>query len=206
VRASVAAVRARRIPPPQLSGILAVAVAAGLVSWLATAGNHASTEVAPLKPARNAPLAPTPPAPASVVIAPVALSAAGLHARARDLGQPMYWIGPRAGVRYELARDAGRNVLLRYLPRGVKAGDKRPLLTVGTYPFEDAYARTRKLRSEKVAVSRTLPDGGFAFYRSNEPTSVYLAYPGVDYQIEVYSPSAAEARRLVFSGSVVPVR
>jgi hypothetical protein len=44
--------------------------------------------------------------------------------------------------------------------------------------------------------------GGVAFYSPSAPTSVYLAYPGTDVQIEVFDPSADQARVLVESGAV----
>jgi hypothetical protein len=187
-----------RIPPPQPSGVVAVALAAGFVVWLATGTGSAREPVQPLAPSATTAAAP----PAHGPFGPVALGESGLRARARGLGQPLYWVGSLPGRRYELSRDAAGNLTLRYLPSGVKAGDPRALLTVGTYPFDGAYAATRALRKEKVAASRTLPDGGFAFYRTNEPTSVYLVYRGLDYQVEVFSPSATQARRLVYSGRV----
>jgi hypothetical protein len=35
--------------------------------------------------------------------------------------------------------------------------------------------------------------------------NVYLAYPGQDVQVEVYSPTPGEAARLVQQGKIVPV-
>jgi hypothetical protein len=191
-----------RIPPPRPSGVIAIALAAGFVVWLATGTGSAHSPVQPLARSATTPTA----SPTRGPFGPVSLAVNGLRARARGLGQPLYWVGPLAGRRYELSRDATGNLTLRYLPRGVKAGDPRALLTVGSYPFQDAYAATRALRSEQVARSHTLPDGGFAFYRTNEPTSVYLVYRGLDYQIEVFSPSPGQARRLVYSGKVRALR
>ena len=37
------------------------------------------------------------------------------------------------------------------------------------------------------------------------PKSIHLAYPGSDYQVEVFDPSAAAARALVSSGQVEPI-
>ena len=36
-------------------------------------------------------------------------------------------------------------------------------------------------------------------------TSVHVAYPGVDYQVEVYDPKAGAALELIDSGGIVPV-
>ena len=38
------------------------------------------------------------------------------------------------------------------------------------------------------------------------PNSVHVAYPGVDYQVEVYDPSPARAREVATSGLVQRVR
>jgi hypothetical protein len=40
---------------------------------------------------------------------------------------PVFWAGPRPGVSYELTSLSGR-VYVRYLPRGVAAGDQRAVL------------------------------------------------------------------------------
>ena len=42
-----------------------------------------------------------------------------------------------------------------------------------------------------------IPGGGVAFQYKNRPTSVYLAYPGSDYQVEVYDPHAGRAGKLL---------
>ena len=60
------------------------------------------------------------------------------HAGGRQRGSPIYWVGPRQG-RCTSCRSAGRQIYVRYLPSGVKAGDAQALLTVATYPVENAY-------------------------------------------------------------------
>src|SRR5207249_2839208 len=42
-------------------------------------------------------------------------------------------------------------------------------------------------------------------YSKKRPTSVYVAYPGAAFQVEVYHPDAARAQRLARSGRVQPV-
>ena len=110
------------------------------------------------------------------------------------------------GHHYEFSRIRTGNVYLRYLPVGVEAGDKQPFLTIGTYPLKGAFATVQTLTKMPGAVSRDLADGGLAYYHPDHPQNVYLAYPNLDYQIEVYSPSSAEeARDLVMSGRVRPL-
>ena len=59
-------------------------------------------------------------------------------------------------------------------------------------------------RSGDVA-TLTLTGGGRAFVDKNHPTSVYVAYPNVNLQVEVYDPAHGRARKLVTSGQLVPV-
>jgi len=117
------------------------------------------------------------------------------HSRADGTG--------RRETRDDLRADAdeGGSIYIRYLPAGVEVGDPaRKYLTVGTYPS----ARTRSARAlqlPKATAKKTkattfgLRDGGFAMVDKNRPTSVYVAFPGKDLQIEVYDPSPARARK-----------
>ena len=140
-------------------------------------------------------------------IAPVALSASGLHTLTATLnkvhGQPIYWAGTKSGDLYELRRTSNGNVYVRYLPRNVKAGSPAAsYLTVATYPFTGAYAALQKVAgSNGVAI----PGGGIAVVDKKDPKSVHVAYPNVNYQVEVYDPSPATALSVASSGNVRPV-
>ena len=95
---------------------------------------------------------------------------------------------------------------MRYLDESAQAGDPRPLfLTVGSYPVPDAVAALRKAAAQPGVKLRQVASGGLALINIKNPTSVYLAYPGSDDQIEVYDPSPQRALRLVLSGQVKPV-
>ncbi len=93
---------------------------------------------------------------------------------------------------------------MRYLPAGVRIGVARTYLTVATYPLKDAFATTREAAKEAGAVTIAIA-GGIAFSNPARPTSVYLAFPGIDEQIEVFDPSAKRAHRLVAGGRIRPV-
>jgi hypothetical protein len=123
------------------------------------------------------------------------------------VGHPVYWAGPHTGQRYELTRTEDGNVYIRYLPDGVQAGDRRAdFLTVATYPRADALAATRGAGQQSGGVRLSLPGGGVAVFSRDRPTNVYLAYPRVPFQVEVFDPSAGTARELVETGRVVPIR
>lgn len=134
------------------------------------------------------------------------VSEAELRAFAASSPTPVYWAGPRAGQTYELSRTTDGRVYVRYLPAGVKVGDPRPrFLTVGTYPVANAFSGLKRISRAPGASTRPLPRGGMAVLNPATP-SVYFGYPGAKYQVEVFAPSAASARRLVFEGQIVPVR
>src|SRR5919109_4242044 len=130
-----------------------------------------------------------------------------LKALAVTLGHPIYWAGNEPDVTYELTRTRDGSVYLRYLPAGVAVGDPRPdFLTIGTYPQKDAFAILRATAARNGVSTFKLDAGGLAFVDSKHPTSLYAAYPGVDFQIEVYDRRPGRARQLVMSGQLAPVR
>jgi hypothetical protein len=135
-------------------------------------------------------------------IAPVALSAQGLHTLAANVNQPIYWAGPKKGYLYELMRAPNGNVVIRYLPPGAEAGTRTPELTVATYPFKNALQALKNVSHGKQL---DVPGGGIALVDTRSPKSVHLAYPGVDFQVEVFDPSPARSREVAISGDVEPV-
>jgi hypothetical protein len=182
-----------------VGGVVALAVATGLIVWLVTRGGGGTAASTTTADTTTQQAVATP-------IGPIAVSESGLKTLAGSIDQPLYWVGPVAGARYELTRKTDGNVFVRYLPRGVEAGDTRPFLTVGTYPLKDAFAATENVSKENRAVHRTLPNGWIAVYRGARPTNIYLARRGLAYQIEVFDPSPAKARQLVEGGRARPIR
>ena len=117
----------------------------------------------------------------------------------------MYWAGPKAGATYELTRSPDGRVYIRYLTGGAKVGSPLPdFLTIGTYVVPNAAAAVRAAARQPGAVPVPV-QGGFGFYNSARPTSVYFAIVGSNLQVETYDPSAAVARTLVETGAIRPV-
>ena len=85
-------------------------------------------------------------------------------------------------------------------------GDKKPYLTIATYPFRNAFAATSASARTKGAVTINPPGGAIAVYATTNPANIHLAEPGSNVQIEVYDPAPRVARNLVSSGLVAPVR
>jgi len=135
-------------------------------------------------------------------VAPVVLTAPELGQRTRALGQPVYGAGSEPGRGYELSRDDRRIVTLRYVPETAYPGGPEEEQAVTTIPFAGAYARTEQLAQDPSAVSKRFLDGSIAWYRRDRPTVVYLAFPTLDYVIQVTSATPGRARDLVFGGRI----
>jgi hypothetical protein len=168
---------------------LVAAVTAGLGVWFLLRGGAGSAAL------------PAPNGGAALV------SQAQLERLAASASHPVYWAGPKNGFSYELTTTSTGRTFIRYLPRGVKAGDPRPdYLVVGTYTQPGSFADLRRAGKRKGSVALAIDDGGIALLSSKRPSSVYFAYPGTQYQVEVYNPSGKTARRLVLAGQIRPLR
>jgi hypothetical protein len=99
-----------------------------------------------------------------------------------------------------LTNTQSGKVYIRYLPPGVDIGADTQYLTVATYPFPDAFAAIQKQAVISGGDSVKLPQGGLAVLDRGYPKSVHLAYPGVDYQVEVFDPTPSAAMQTVAAG------
>lgn len=128
----------------------------------------------------------------------------GLLKAMEGVGYPVYWAGPRLGVEYEVSRHEGRTYV-RYLPKGEEAESRKPFLTVGSYEDRNALAGIRESGQKAGAILVRIDGGGTAYAESADATNAYLAFPGVNTQVEVFDPEPGEALRLIRSGAIVPV-
>jgi hypothetical protein len=122
--------------------------------------------------------------------------------------QPLYWVGQRDGVEYEVTKTRGGRYYVRYLEDGAEAGDERPdFVTVGTYPSKDGVGDLREAResTDGAELGRT-DDGAVLLIDPTSVKSVHLAYPGGDSQIEIYSPVPGQALRIAERGEVEPIQ
>jgi hypothetical protein len=137
---------------------------------------------------------------------PRTLSADALGEELSGKNPPVYWAGEQPGAEVELSRPAEDRTYVRYLTGDAKAGDERPdFLTVGTYLLADPVKALKRQAHESGGVLGTAPGKATVYFNRDEPQSVYLAYPGVDVEIEVFDPSFSRALQLVNSGQIVPV-
>lgn len=140
-------------------------------------------------------------------VAPRIVSTETLRRIARANGRPLYWAGLRPATRIEYTRKTDGTTFVRYLTGNAKAGDPSAgYVVVATYSQPDAYARVSAIASRAHLAEKPLADGGIALTRPGRPQNIYLVYPKLPYQIEVYAPTAERARRLVFAGAIEPVR
>jgi hypothetical protein len=186
---STSADHKRRLPQVRLGAVIALALAAGVVAWLVLRDD--GDESTPNR------AAPTP-----AVAGTTSLSA--LRAKAAQADQPIYWAGRIPGRVFELTETPER-IYVRYLPRGAKVGANKPYLTVATYRHPNAFAATQTVARQPGTAQIDVGRRGVAVYAVGRPTSVYLAYRGSPYQIEVFHPVPRIARKLVSSRRVRPV-
>lgn len=138
-------------------------------------------------------------------LGPVLASATELNAVSKALRQPIYWAGRQKGFHYEFTRLTNGNAYVRYLPHGTHPGD-RPgkCLIVATYPLDHAFKKLKKFGGRGKAVAG--PHGSIYLVDPNSRKSVFVAFPQVNFEIEIYDPSPKVARSIAADGLVRPVR
>lgn len=166
-----------------LVGILAIALGA----WLALRGGEGSNESST-------------PTEAEVVSVDALQEAVG------GPGTPVYWAGEQADTELELSQPEAGRTYIRYLTDDAEAGDPRPdFLTVGTYANEDPVGTLKRQGQDPGGVLGKAPGNATVYFDRTDPSSIYLAYPGVEAQIEVFDPDFKRALELVNSGQIIPV-
>lgn len=185
-----------RIVPPSVKqvriGVAALLAIAGLVIAIVALASGGSSDSGGSQSQSNA----------------VALSEPELLARVSGLGEPAFWVGPRAGTEsYELTTTPEGRVYVRYLTGGAEAGDPRPdFLTVGTYPVDEA-KRALKDAAESGTGEKTLSQHkGFEVLSGSGANNAYVVFDNQPRsQIEVFSPEPGEAAELAASGALKPI-
>jgi hypothetical protein len=172
----------------RLGAIVAVIAGAALIAWFVLGSGDDDGSGAPEGNSRE-------------------VSVEELQELASGRERPVFWAGPQSGATYEFTETSDGSVYVRYLTGNAEVGDPSPdFLTVATYPLRNGYARVVAAAEEEGARTEELPNDGLALVEDGRPSSVYLAYEGEPYQVEVYDPSADRAVDLVTSGAVQPVR
>jgi hypothetical protein len=148
----------------------------------------------------------SPAAPGAVTASGItAASVAALNALPAHLGHPVYWEGAKPGVKYELTLTTTGAVFVRYLPSSARLRANVRYPFVASLPVANAFAATSRVAARSTSVRVPVPGGGVALYGRSLPTNVYVAFPGSNYQVELFDPSPARARAVVSAGLVRPL-
>lgn len=126
-----------------------------------------------------------------------------LKTEVAKLGYPVYWLGPKQNTVLEYTKRGDGRVYIRYLKPGTTAGSYDRFLTAGTYPMPDAYDVVKQI-GELPDATKVKVKGGVGAQSAKKPESVYVAFRGIDLQLEVYSPEAGAAVSEVKDGNLVP--
>lgn len=128
-----------------------------------------------------------------------------LRSLVSSIGHWVWWVGPEKGYTYELTEASDGAVIVTYLPPGVSSSTNGSNLYVATYPALGTFGPIEALAHQAGHTSLQLPGGaGIGYYQSSFPNDVRVAYPGVDYQIEVFEPTGSPSA-LVTGGRLTPV-
>lgn len=138
---------------------------------------------------------------------PEIVSASQLSDLAGESDLPIYWLGERDGVEYEVTETSTGRIYVRYIEDGVDADDEQvEVTTVGTYPSPNGVASLRRAADnrEGAELGRT-DDGAVLLIDPSSPNNAHFANRGDDFQVEVFSPVPGEALRLASDGEATPV-
>jgi hypothetical protein len=175
-----------RTPRFRITAVVVILLVGGIIAWLALRNTSSSSSQ-------------------SRVTQAAAVTPTQINSLASSSHHPVFWLGSRSGQTLELTQSPNGTIFIRYLPKGVEIGSPNPYLTVATYPFPGAYAGLSKVAKQAGETSIPIGNHGIALVSSSYPDSVHIAFPGVDYQVEVYDPTPGNATALVASGEVKAV-
>ena len=129
-----------------------------------------------------------------VIAGKVALSETELISAVKKLGVDVYWAGPVKDAKYTLAVPAEGQAYIRYLPNGEGLTDTKPnYVVIATYTTNNAFSATQAAGNQTNGVTFINTEGAAVYYNKETPTNVYVAYPNLNYQIEVFDPIATTA-------------
>jgi hypothetical protein len=138
-------------------------------------------------------------------IGPVAATRSELLEIQQEAGHPVYWLGEREGTEVELTRTTEGNIYVRYLEGGADIGERVPALTVSTYPFAGALNALEEVAERPGSISERRDDDGLVVRAAESATSVYVAWPDQDAQVEIFDADPEEALEAATSDELVPI-
>lgn len=128
-----------------------------------------------------------------------------LAASVSATGRTVYWAGPEADNTYVLQTLANGQTTVRYVPKDGNPNEANAIYRViGSYPIKGAFDVTKKAAEDPNSTMVTNADGSIVVYNKAKTTNVYVAFPGVDVQIEIFDPSG-QALALATSGRIAKI-
>lgn len=126
-----------------------------------------------------------------IVAGKVALTESELIAAVKKIGVTAYWAGPVKGAKYTLSVPSDGQAYIRYLPNGEGLTDTNPnYVVIATYATTNAFEATQSAGNQTNGITFVNTDGAAVYYNKSTATNVYLAYPGKNFQIEIFDPIA----------------
>jgi hypothetical protein len=136
----------------------------------------------------------------------VNLSADGIRTAVKALGKVVYWAGDESGDTYVLQTFANGQTTVRYVPSGGDPTSSGAIYRLmGSYPIKNAFNVTKQAASGGNSVLVTNSDGSVVLYNKSKMTNVYVAFPKVDVQVEIFDPTPGKALELATSGAIKPI-
>ena len=115
-----------------------------------------------------------------------------------------YWAGPVANATYSINTSNVGQVFVRYVLNGQNCdSENKDFRVIATYTVSGAYESTKAAGSQANGVSLANADGSIVYFNKDVPTNVYLAYQGLDYQIEIYDPNPKDAVTLATTANKI---
>lgn len=135
------------------------------------------------------------------------LTESQLRAEVRKISTPVYWVGPAAGSKYTLENQNGQRIFVRYLPDGkIPPAGEASKRIVGTYKLANAFTSTEAAGTSIAGgIGFTNNDGAAVYYNKTSPNNVYVAFPNVDAQIEIFDPVQGIAVQLASTKGALQV-
>ena len=127
----------------------------------------------------------------------VELSEEELLLVARNAPEPIYWSGPIAGYSYLLKLDENGSSLVEYVaPKSLDPKQTSSIRQVATYFSKGAWEKSLVASSAAGFSSFKNSDGSLVFYSIDNANDVFMAFPGKDFQIEIFDNRAGQALSL----------
>ena len=139
-----------------------------------------------------------------IVAGKVALTESELIAAVKKIGVTAYWAGPVKGAKYTLSVPSDGQAYIRYLPNGEGLTDTNPnYVVIATYATTNAFEATQSAGNQTNGITFVNTDGAAVYYHRTTATNVYLAYPGKNFQIEIFDPIAKTALEIASKSGAI---